>query len=280
MARISAGAEITDLSIDRQPFSEHVKELRKRVLFVALSILAGSAGAYAIQNKLVEWLLRPAKGQHFIYTSPGGGIDFSFKVCLYAGIAVAIPIIVYNFLRYVEPAFPKRSIKYIYWGTAVSGLLAFIGLAFGYFVGLPSAMTFLLNQTLNHQIQPLLTVQSYMSFIIRYLLGSAMILQLPLIIIFINRIKPLKPKMLLRYERWVILLSLIISMLMNPTPKIVDQLIIAGPMILMYQLSILIVIIVNRGRESAKVEAPAAQDSVRAYVKPGLRHNGIISDFL
>jgi len=292
------------------PFAEHLSELRRRLFYVAAIISLGTAAAYAVERHLVAALLKPAAGQHFIYTSPGGGIDFLFRVCLYAGIALGIPVIVYNFLRYVEPAFPEHSVKYIYLGTFVSGLLALAGVCFGYFVGLPSAMNFLLHQTVTNQVQPLLTVQAYMSFVIRYLLGSALLLQAPLFIIFINRIKPLKPRRLLHYERWVILGAFVISGLMNPTPRIVAQLLVAGPLIITYQLSILIVAFVNRkprARKQPKAlyrpeqsvpavdllpqleptifeQAPVATQTLtpQAYRRPGLQLAGnhmVISDF-
>jgi sec-independent protein translocase protein TatC len=103
-----------------------------------------------------------------------------------------------------------------------------------------------LNQFVTPQITALLTIQSYMSFVIVYMLGSALLFQVPLVLIFINRIKPLKPQKLFKYERWVIASAFILSALLNPSPHLADLLLLAAPMIIMYQVGILIVWRINR----------------------------------
>jgi sec-independent protein translocase protein TatC len=187
-------------------------------------------------------------------------VDFQFRLSLYVGIIASIPIIVYQLLRYIEPLINKASARFIAWGSAVSGVLALGGVAFGYFVGLPAAMNFLLHQFVTLQIKPMLTIQSYMSFVMVYMLGSAMLFQLPLILIFINRIKPLKPSKLFHYERWVILLAFVLSGIMNPTPNLLAQLIVAGPIIVMYQVGIGIIAYLNRKRRPAHVEKLLEKD--------------------
>jgi sec-independent protein translocase protein TatC len=235
----------------RLPFIEHLLELRKRLFYVGVSVILWAGAAYAIQQQLVTLLLKPAHNQQFIYTSVGGGIDFLFRVCIYAGVALSIPVIVFQILKYIQPLIKKDAIRFIAWGSVASGFLALAGMAFGYYIGLPAALHFLLHQFSTSQIHPLLTIQSYMSFVTIYMLGSALLFQLPLLLILINRIKPLKPKKLLGYERWVILLAFIGGGIMNPSPRIQDQLLLAGPMIATYQLGIGIIWLVNRGGRRA-----------------------------
>lgn len=234
----------------RRPFIEHVHELRRRCMYVALSVGIWASVAYGVEHYIVKALLKPAHDQQFIYTSPGGGIDFLFRLCLYAGIAMSIPVIVYQILRYVQPLIQKESSRFIAIGSVVSAVLALIGMAYGYFWGLPAALDFLLHQFVTSQIQPLVTIQSYMSFVMVYLLGSATLLQVPLLLIFINRIRPIKPQRLLKYERHVIVAAVIIAALMNPTPNIFALGLIAGPIILMYQIGIIIIYMTNRKRTS------------------------------
>jgi sec-independent protein translocase protein TatC len=92
------------------------------------------------------------------------------------------------------------------------------------------------------------------------MVGSALLFQLPLILVFINRIKPLQPKQLLHYERWVILAAFVMAGLMNPTPNIISQLLVAGPFILMYQVGIGIIAVINRSKRLAVAE-PALQQN-------------------
>jgi sec-independent protein translocase protein TatC len=225
------------------PFIEHLYELRKRLFYVAVSVGVFSLGAYCIERTVIAWLLKPAGGQHFIYTSPIGGLDFLFRVCLYIGIAVSIPVIVYQFLRYIEPLLRHSSMRFITLGSLASGVLALAGITFGYSVGLPAALHFLLHQFVTKQIQPLITIQSYMAFVTVYMFGSALLFQIPLILIFINRIKPLNPKKLIsmKYQRWVILGSFVGGGIMNPNPNLLDQVVVVGPLIVMYEVGVAII---------------------------------------
>lgn len=245
----------------RLPFIEHLLELRRRLFFVAVSVLVWSSAAYAVEHTIVGLLLEPANGQKFVYTSPGGGIDFLFRVCLYVGLVLSIPVIIYQILRYVQPLIGKHSTRFIVVGSLTSGVLAIGGVLFGYFLGLPAALQFLLNQFHTSDITAMITIQSYLSFVILYLAGSSLMFQVPLVIYFINRIKPLRIKSLLKYERWVILISFIVAAMINPSPRIYDMTMLAIPMILSYQIGLGIVWWTNRkNRRPAAVQRLFEQD--------------------
>jgi len=246
----------------RLPFIEHLYELRKRLMFIALSVGAWSTAAYFVQQHIVALLLKPAHSQQFIYTSVGGGIDFLFRICIYTGIVCSIPVIIFQILKYLEPLIKKDAMRFMLWGSAVSGVLAVAGIAFGYYVGLPSALHFLLHQFTTDQIHPLLTIQSYMSFVTLYMLGSALLFQGPLLLVLINRVKPLKPSKLLGVERWVILIAFVLGGIMNPSPRWQDQLLLAGPMIGAYQIGIMLVWLANRGqRRPARIVSLREKDN-------------------
>ena len=237
---------------DKLPLIDHIYELRRRLLYVALSIGVGSMVAYGVQQQIVAVLLRPAHGQNFIYTSPLGGINFLFGVCFDVGVALSLPVIIYNLLRFIEPLMRAATTRFIVIGSFISGLVGLGGIAFGYFIGLPAALHFLLHQFTTAQIKPLVTIQAYLSFVSVYLLGSALMFQLPLFLIFINRIKPLKPSGLIKYERHVIVAAFVIGFIMNPTPNLIDQMLVVLPIILMYQVGIVIIWLVNRGHNETR----------------------------
>lgn len=245
----------------RLPFIEHLLELRRRLFYVVVSVAIWSGAAYAVEHTLVNLLLEPAHGQKFIYTSVGGGLDFLMRVCIYAGIVMSIPVILYQILRYIEPLIGRGSTKFIVSVSSVSAALAIAGVLFGYLVGLPAALKFLLNQFHTHDISALITIQSYLHFVIVYLVGSALMFQVPLVIYCINRIKPLRIKTLFKYERWVVVVSIIAAAAINPSPRVKDLGLLAVPMILSYQVGILLVWHSNRyGRRSTHVRDLLAQD--------------------
>ncbi|HZL08260.1 MAG TPA: twin-arginine translocase subunit TatC [Candidatus Dormibacteraeota bacterium] len=254
----------------RQPFVEHLYELRRRSIYVVASILLFSTLAYFVQQHLVNLLLRPAHGQQFIYTSPGGGINFLFTICTYVGIAASLPVIIYNVLRYLEPVTTVDMRRFIARCSYASVAMAALGLGFGYFIGLPAALHFLRGQFTTNQIKPLFTLQEYMSFVTVYLLGAALLFQLPLLLVSGNRIRPIPPGSLLKAEKYVIAAAFIIAMIMAPTPNIFDQLIIAVPVIIIYNIGALIVWSQNKRRPSvpAVAAAPPLTETVRQNSPP------------
>jgi sec-independent protein translocase protein TatC len=237
-------------------------ELRRRLIYVALSVAVFSTAAYGVQQQIVGFLLRPSRGQDLIYTTPGGGLDFLIKVCMYTGIVCSLPVIVYQILKYIEPLIGDNEVRFALKGSIISACLAMCGMAFGYFAGLPATMHFLFNQFTTDQIHPLITIQSYMSFVTIYMFGAALLFQVPLILVCINRIKPLTPKGLFGKERWMILIAFVLAFIMNPTPNVVDQLMLAGPMILSYQIGIGLIAYVNRPKLSRRASTLLEQDKV------------------
>ena len=237
---------------ERLPFIAHVYELRKRLFFIAVSLGIFGGLAATIQTQLTSVLLQPSHGQQFIYTSPGGGFDFAFRICLYTAVALSIPVIVYNLLRYLSPLVNKATMRSMALFSMWSGILAIIGILFGYYVGLPAGLKFLLHGFSSKQIEALISIQSYLSFVMAYLLGSALLFQIPLVMLFINKIKPLRPAKLLKFQRWVVLIAFIIGAIISPSPDIRNQAILSGPIILMYNLSVLMIWLINRKQHRPK----------------------------
>ena len=247
--------EFSRLDEAAKPFIEHLYELRTRLIYIVGSILIFSSLAYLVQQHIVNFLLKPSNHQQFIYTSPGGGINFLFSVCIYVGIAASTPIIVYQILAFLKPLIEDHVVRSIVRYSFVSAILALIGFVFGYYIGLPAALHFLSHQFTTQQIHPLFTIQEYLSFLTIYLLGSMMLFQLPVILLFIDRIKPLPPRRLFKFERYVIVAAFIISMIMAPTANIFDQLIIAGPIIIMYNFTILLLWFMHKKNSNQYADA-------------------------
>jgi sec-independent protein translocase protein TatC len=266
---------------EKLPLIDHLKELRRRLFYVAACVAVGSAVAYGLERKLIEVLLRPSHGQDFIYTSPMGGMNFLFSVCLDLGLVVATPVIIYQILAFIQPLMRDTTRKFLLFASGATGVVAVLGVLFGYFIGLPQALHFLLHQFVTVQVKPLITIQSYMQFVAIYLFGSALMFQLPLILLFINRIKPLTPGTLFKYERHLIAAAFVVAFIMNPTPNVVDQLLVVLPIIVTYQLGIGLVWLSNRGsrkpewltqlrEQDAQRQAERASRPLEPFVISGL----------
>ena len=198
-----------------------------------------------------------------------GGMNFLFTVCLDIGLVVSTPIIIYQILRFLQPLMKDTTRRFLLWASGGAGLVAISGVLFGYFLGLPSALHFLLHQFTTVQVRPLITIQSYMQFVALYLLGCALMFQLPLIVLLINRIKPIGPKALFKYERHLIVGAVITAFIMNPSPNIVDQLFVVVPIIVSYQVSILMLWVIKRRGRPTHVDLLRRQDDERRAERTG-----------
>lgn len=233
-------------------FMDHIRELQWRLAIVALAFLATGAAVYPFFDKIVALLLKPlGNNLSLVYLTPGGAFNFAVQVCIYAAMIGALPVALYHIYRFVMPAVEKTTLRGVLGYSLSSLLLATVGVAFSYFLALPAAIQFLTSFDLKN-ISPMLTVESYLSFVMTYLLAGALLFQLPLFMTIINRIKPMTPRMLMSGQRHVILWSVVFAAVISPTPDAVNQLLLAAPMIVMYQVGIVIILLKNRKRADKK----------------------------
>lgn len=228
-------------------FLEHVYELRRRLFWVVAVIFGASAAAYPFLDTVLGVLTAPLGGQQLYYLTPIGGFSFSIKICFYIGILVAVPFIMYHLYRYLEPLMGSRLRRSALFYVGFSSLLAASGVVFAYFISLPGALHFLTGMDLKN-IQAMLTVDSYLTFVMTYLLGAALLFQIPLLLLIINTMTPLKPSKLMKLQRFVIVGAFIVAAIISPTPDIMNQILLALPIVVMYQFGVALVWLQNRAR--------------------------------
>jgi len=247
---------------------DHIRELQWRLAIVALAFLATGAAVYPFFDKIVALLLKPlGNNLSLVYLTPGGAFNFAVQVCIYAAMIGALPVALYHIYRFVMPAVEKTTLRGVLGYSLSSLFLAAVGVAFSYFLALPAAIQFLTSFDLKN-ISPMLTVESYLSFVMTYLLAGALLFQLPLFMTIINRIKPMTPRMLMSGQRHVILWSVVFAAVISPTPDAVNQLLLAAPMIVMYQVGIVIILLKNRKRADKKSKDGLLTRSVAVNNEP------------
>ncbi|HEY5549735.1 MAG TPA: twin-arginine translocase subunit TatC [Candidatus Saccharimonadales bacterium] len=225
-----------------QPFSEHIRELQIRLILVASTLFFSSILGYIIHDKLFQIIRRPLN-EPLYYTTPTGGFNAIIKISFLFGILVTVPVLVYQIARFLRPALRRYmgAVKVILYSSA----LMVAGVLFAYFLSLPAALHFLSNIS-SEDLQSLLTINEYLNFIFGYTAGFALLFQLPLILLFINRIKPQNPRRLMKHQRFVVLFSFIVAAILTPTPDPMNQLLMAAPIIFLYQFSVALIWFVNR----------------------------------
>jgi hypothetical protein len=164
---------------------------------------------------------------------------------------------VYHLLRFIEPALPQSLSRRLVAAVIVSSFsLMVAGVAFGYFISLPAALHFF-NNVGDGSLTALITADQYFTFVVNYLAIFAAVFQLPLLMVFINRIKPLGPTMLRKYRKFVIAGSFVAALFIPGVPDPLSQAILALPIIVLYEISIWLVWAINRRRVDVPVDAPA-----------------------
>lgn len=233
--------------IIRQPFYSHIQELRSRLLWCLVTLILGSVLGYFLRDRILNLLIAPLHSSLF-YTSPIGGFDFVLKISFMFGFLVSIPVIVYHILRFVEPAVPHHSRNLIIKSFVASTLLMLLGIAFAYYVSLPAALNFL-GEFGSDKVKPLISTNEYLSFVSHYLIGFGVLFQLPLILVVLNKFYKLKVKNLLHLQRYVIVASFVIAAVITPTPDLVNQAIMAVPLLVLFYGSIILIYFINRKKK-------------------------------
>lgn len=226
--------------------SDHIRELQKRILVSVIALMGAGVLVYFFYEPLLN-ILRSPLGAPLYYTSPAGNFAFIMKICFMGGLAIAMPVLTYNLVMFVRPAFVEAlTKKRIYTTAALSSVLAIVGAVFGFTCILPGTLHFFGGYQVGG-LSALISADSYLNFVINIIITFVLVFQLPLLIGFIDLIKPLTPKKLFGYEKWVILGSLIISLVVPFSYDLVTSLLVALPIVVLFNLSIVIVSIRHAG---------------------------------
>jgi sec-independent protein translocase protein TatC len=212
------------------------------MVFVAL-VVAGVV-VYLYYTPILEFLRSPL-GAPLYYSSPAGSFAFVMKICFTGALIITIPILAYNLIMFIRPAFVKAlSRKRIYTTSGLSLLFAIAGAAFAFYVILPNSLKFFAGFQVSG-LSALISADSYLGFVTNIIVTFVLIFQLPLLLAFIDHIKPLQPKKLVKFEKWVVLGSLVIALLAPFTYDLVTSLLIALPIVVLYNISIVMVLVLH-----------------------------------
>lgn len=233
----------------------HVREIQLRLLAVVGVLIAGMIVGYAYYEPLFEFIKAPLAGP-LHYTSPAGSFTFIIKICLMIGVIVTLPVIVYNVIMFIQPALAKRLSKArVYLTTLASLLLAGVGAAFAFLIIIPLALRFFYKFQVDGLVA-LISADEYLRFVVGVIITFVLIFQLPLIISLIDHITPLQPKKLLKFEKYIIVGSVFIGVAVPFALDPTVQLLIASPIIILYNVSIGIVMLQHAFRRSPKEPVP------------------------
>lgn len=249
----------------------HIKELQLRFLVVALVFIAGAVLGYIYYEQLFAFLRTPLDTP-LHYTSPAGSFNLVIKICLMVGVFAMIPAAVYNLVLFIQPALREKLSRLRVCSTTFGSLiLASLGAAFGFFVIIPLALKFFFKFQVDGLVA-LISADEYLRFVVSVVITFILIFQLPLIISFIDHITPLQPKKLFKAEKFTVIGSLVVALLVPFALDPAVQFMIASPIIILYNLSIGIVLLQRWTRRRRAVVRPIIQQPVAPVtpVQPAL----------
>jgi len=238
------------MSVERkQGILVHLRELRKRVLWSVIGIALTTTAAFFFADEIIEILKAPAGDTEFFFIEVVEGFSTYMKVCFTAGIIAAMPIIMYNLLMFVVPALNSREKKLVFMILPWILLMFFGGVYFGYRYLVPPATQFLLNFGADvATIQPRLG--NYVNFVINLLLLIGLVFEMPVVLTFLARIGIISGRWLANKRKIVIVLAFVASAIITPTPDAINQLIVAGTIIVLYEISVWLAYLVGKKQKS------------------------------
>ncbi len=220
---------------------EHLTELRSRLLKSIAVVLIFSIGAYVFSERLMEFLTVPVGD--LVFLSPAEAFLTHIKVSVIFGILISLPVIFYQFWKFVLPALKKNEKKFFYILLPVSLLLFYAGILFCFFVVLPLGIRFLLNFG-SPELEPMISLGYYISFLLALLLPFGLIFELPLVLNLMVKLKILSVKRIVSVRKYVIVLIFLVGAILTP-PDVITQILLALPLIILFETSILIAKLIN-----------------------------------
>ncbi|MFC1883590.1 twin-arginine translocase subunit TatC [Thermodesulfobacteriota bacterium] len=251
-------------SDEKQPFMSHLEELRKRLIFCAIAAGVGFAVAYFFREKLFQLLIHPLKkalpaGEQLVYTALPEMFFTYIKVALIAGILAAAPVIFYQLWMFIAPGLYQKEKKYFI-PFVISSTILFVGGAlFGYFIVFKYGFEFFVGFT-NEDVKILPKVKEYFSFSIKLLFAFGLVFELPVVIFFLSKMGIVTPQLLRQKRKYAILLTFVAAAILTP-PDVVTQVMMAGPLIILYEIGIIISRVAKKKKEDLKKEEKQPEEN-------------------
>ncbi|MCD9023603.1 twin-arginine translocase subunit TatC [Cohnella silvisoli] len=226
---------------DWMPIMEHIGELRKRIIYSLIVFVLGLVGGLFGAQPVFDFLVAaaPVKNLDLHAFSPWDAIGLYMKFAILISFIVAIPFTMFQLWAFVKPALGKKeqraTLQFVPWAL----IMFLIGLAFSYFVVFPMAFLFTEKVTHNLGLEQTYGVTQYFSFLFNILLPISLLFELPLIILFLSQIGILNPRILQKMRRLAWFILIIIGVTVTP-PDVVSDLLVAVPLVLLYELSVLL----------------------------------------
>ena len=225
------------------PLLTHLDELRKCLVVSAIAIVLCSCLAYAWVDPILRDIAKPIGKLYF--NSPMEAFWSRLKLAFFAGVFLSMPLVLSQVWRFVQRGlFPKEK-RFIFWLTAASFLLFALGSAFCYFVVLPAGVKFLMEYG-SDVLLPMISITRYLSFVFGMVFSFGIIFELPLVIGILVKVGFLHASTLRKNRRLAIVLIFVAAAILTPSPDAFNQCLMALPLIVLYEVGIIVARVIER----------------------------------
>jgi sec-independent protein translocase protein TatC len=266
-------------NINEMSFLDHLEDLRWHLIRIVIAVLITATGAFLAKSFIFDVvLLGPKQADFFTYEllckmikGLGMGDDFCFKelpfriqsrtmsgqfsshiwVSITAGFVIAFPYILYELWKFISPALLENERKHSRGFILVASGLFFIGVLFGYYVVCPLSINFLGSYQVSSEVHNDFDLSSYISLVRSSVIASGLVFELPIVIYFLTKIGLVTPEFLIKYRKYSLIIVLVLAAIITP-PDIASQIIVAIPILILYEVSIYISRIVIKNQKKAE----------------------------
>lgn len=236
--------------------TEHLRELRRRVLICVVAILVGSVVSFAFYRHIIEFLSRPAydlesgSGLELVFIEVTELLTTAVKVSFVAGFVLALPVILHQVVMFVAPGLTGKERRYLYLFMPAALVAFAAGVAFAYYVLTPPALRFLLG--FSDVATPLIRISNFVNLMVRLLFWMGVAFETPLIMYMLAQLGIVSAQRLSRFRRYWVVIAFILAAIITPTFDPVNQALVAGPLLVLYEIGVLLARLAGRSRRETE----------------------------
>ena len=228
----------------RMTIIEHLEEFRSRLFKIAIAFVIASVVTWIFKARIFDALLEPAGLKELNFMGPAQGLITDVKLALFSAFLLTIPVILYQMWMFIAPAVGDVGRLFTYILVILASSLFLAGVAFGYYAILPVGLQFLLGYA-EDRYNELITADTYLPFVTRLLLASGIVFELPAATYVGAKLGLITAPTLRRFRKHALIVNAVLAAALTPSPDPFSMILMAVPMLLMYEVSILIARFVN-----------------------------------
>ncbi|MDI6800893.1 MAG: twin-arginine translocase subunit TatC [Thermodesulfovibrionales bacterium] len=244
---------------EKMPLTEHLGELRKRIVVSLTVIIIAFVVSFTYSENIFRGLMFPLKynldfsvrnmyvqfvpqdklpDTKLVFLGPAEAFWMNLKIAFVAGIILSLPVIFHQLWKFIAPGLMPKEKRYVLPFIFVATGLFLIGASFCFLIVLPFAMSFLLTYKVGDFLMPMLSVGQYVDFCLKFILAFGAVFELPIVIVFLTKMGIVTPRTLAKNRKYAVLIAFVLAALLTPTPDAFNQLLMAVPIILLYEIGI------------------------------------------